>query len=99
MCEPIVHEVEYVAELLAQTPEFIRSQCRAQKIRAVKVGKRWLIPQDEINRLLNVEPTSTSTRSELVITKLEAQNRELKSQLAAVKSFLTGATEVLGISK
>lgn len=96
MSDPIVRDVEYVADLLSQSADFIRSQCRRGKIRATKIGKRWLIPQSEINRLLKIEPMNTSAKSELLITKLETENRELKFQLAAVRSLLSGASEVLG---
>ncbi len=96
MSEPLVRDVDYVAELLSQTPEFIRSQCRKGKINAQKMGKRWMIPQSELNRLLHIEPTSGSQKTELIITKLEAENRELRYQLTAIKSFLTGANSMLG---
>lgn len=96
MNEPFVRDVDYVADLLSQTPEFIRSQCRNGKIKAQKIGKRWMISQTEINRLLQVEPMSSSTKNELIFTKLEIENRELKTQLAAIRSLLKGANEVLG---
>lgn len=43
---------EEVAALLRSSPETIRRMCRVGLIDGVKFGKKWLIPPDEVERLL-----------------------------------------------
>lgn len=42
---------EYVAEKLKVSRERVIAWCREGKIRAVKAGKKWRIPEDELNKL------------------------------------------------
>lgn len=44
-----------VAKLLRISDETVRRQIRTGKIRAVKVGKQWLVPGAELNRILEIE--------------------------------------------
>lgn len=91
------HEVEDVATILGKSPEFVRSLCRNQKIRASKIGKRWVIPKTEVDKILMLDPGESSQKTNLIITKLEAENMSLQMQLNAVRTFLAGASTLLEI--
>lgn len=93
--EKLLREIEEVAKIMGQSNEYIRSQCRNQKIKASKIGKRWYIPQHEVDRLLMLNPNETLTKSELQIVKLVAENKAIRSQLEAVKSLLGSANHLL----
>lgn len=51
MAEPVFFTVEEVAEVIRILPEAVRRKIRAGEIRAFKIGRRWLIRHDEMQRL------------------------------------------------
>lgn len=93
--DKLLREIEEVANLMGQSNEYVRTQCRNQKIKASKIGKRWYIPQHEVDRLLMLNPNETFIKSELQIAKLVAENKAIRSQLEAVKSLLGSANHLL----
>lgn len=91
----VLREVEEVAALLGRSNEYVRNQCRLKKIKSSKIGKRWMVPQQEVDRLLMQDTTETSSKTEIQIAKLIAENRAIKTQLEAVRSLLSGANCIL----
>ena len=55
MMEQKIYTLQETAEILRRSEHSIYLWCRSGKIKAVKPGKKWLIPADEIQRLLTVE--------------------------------------------
>lgn len=94
-----IREIEDVATMLGKSPEFVRSLCRNQKIRATKMGKRWMIPQSEVDKIFLLDPNESSQKSNLIIGKLQAENKSLQMQLDAIRTFLTGATHLLELKR
>jgi molybdopterin-binding protein len=64
-------DAEQAAELLHMNVKQIQSLARSGKLPAVRVGRRWLFPQDQIERLLG-RPTGASASKRLSIS---ARNR------------------------
>ena len=49
------YSTKEVAELLSYNEEVVRRKIRAGEIKAVKFGKKWLIPETEIKKIMEVE--------------------------------------------
>lgn len=49
-----VYSVEEVAEQLKLTSRSIYTYISEKKIKAVKIGKRWFISQDELNKIKTI---------------------------------------------
>jgi excisionase family DNA binding protein len=92
----MMREVEEVAALTGSSNDYIRGQCRSQKIKAIKFGKRWVIPQAEVDRILMINPTDSAAKTELSISKLQAENRALQMQLETIRTLLYSATKLIG---
>jgi len=90
------YTVSEAAVLWKMTENLIRQNIRSNKIKAIKRGKNYFIPQSEIDRLLMVDSGDASMKIELKLVRLEAENRSLQMQLDAVKSFLKGASSIIG---
>jgi excisionase family DNA binding protein len=90
------YTVDEAAVLWGMTENLIRQKIREKKIKAIKRGKNYYIPQSEIDRLLMVDSGDASMKIELKIVKLEAENRNLQMQLETIRTFLKGAAHVLG---
>lgn len=91
----LLRDVDEVAALLGQTNEYIRNLCRLRKIKASKIGKKWMVPQSEIDRILMIDPSEPSSKAEIIIAKLTAENKAIRAQLEAVKSLLGSANHLL----
>jgi len=48
------YPVEMVAQALHITPQALRKRIRKGKVKAIKIGKRWEIPEDEFDRLISM---------------------------------------------
>lgn len=46
------YNVKEAAEILKYNEEWLRELIRQGKVKAFKVGRKWIIKEDEINRLL-----------------------------------------------
>ena len=51
--EKIVYTLQEAAELLRMSEHSIYLWCRSGKLKASKPGRKWLIPAEEIQRILN----------------------------------------------
>ena len=49
--EPIMYQTQEVAELLNVTVDLVRRWLRTGKLRGVRIGKRYFISKDEIEKL------------------------------------------------
>ena len=68
--------VRQVAERLAYTAEWVRHLCATGKLRAVKLGRQWRIPESAVQELLHVQaPDHDDELRQKILAKL------LRSQL------------------
>jgi excisionase family DNA binding protein len=88
--------VEEFAALSHMTENLVRQWIREEKIKAKKLGKSYSIPRSELDRLLMVDKGQATSTHEVIIAKLQAENKTLKMQLDTVKTFLKGASSVIG---
>lgn len=88
--------VDEFATLLHRTPNLVRQWIREEKIKARKLGKSYSIPKSELDRLLLVDKSQATTTNEVLIARLQAENKSLHMQLDTVRTFLKGASSVLG---
>jgi excisionase family DNA binding protein len=49
---PLAHDLRGAAQLLAVSPSFLRLEIQRGRLRASKLGRRCLIPHDELLRYL-----------------------------------------------
>lgn len=56
---PMLTTAEYAA-IVRQSPETIADKCARGEIRAVKVGRRWLISEHEVSGRLRPKPAEVN---------------------------------------
>jgi len=56
--EQMFYTLQEAAELLRMSEHSIYLWCRSGKLKAVKPGRKWLIPAEEIQRIMNGEKTN-----------------------------------------
>jgi len=79
------HPVETVAHALHITPRALRKRIKKGKVKAIRIGKRWEIPEDEFNRLI-------SEARGVTFTEKEAEE-EAEEDIADLQPFLERLTE------
>lgn len=74
--------VEEVAALLNEHPETIRRRIRSGKVKATKLGKRYDISREEMERLKAERPTYQPTDIEVATSKvIEVNEAKLESSI------------------
>ena len=87
------YPVEMVAQALHITPQALRKRIKEGKVRAIRIGKRWEVPEDEFNRLV-------SEARGVAFTKKEAEEEKAEKEgTVNLQPFLERLTESVVLSK
>ena len=62
---------------------------RQGKLKAVKVGKEYVVNMDELYRYLGIETSSQGMQRELYIKELESKIKNYETQINALKNCIT----------
>jgi excisionase family DNA binding protein len=53
--EPVMLQVREVSQVTGLSEASIRAAARDKRLKATRIGRRWLIPRSELDRLLRCE--------------------------------------------
>lgn len=76
-------EVEKLAKLFKLHPDSVRRSIRNGEIKATKVGRSWIVDDDEVERLKATKYTNNDA-----VEGLLKENESLKAELKRIKSIL-----------
>lgn len=95
--------VEELAALLKEHPENIRRWIRQGKVKATKIGKRYDVPMDEVNRLKNENEHDeyVKVKSQAVGQLLASNESTIEASLAMIHRLseqLVNTLDTMGVS-
>lgn len=91
-----MREVEELSSLSGISENLIRYRLRENIYKGERVGKRWMIPEAEFNRILGVDKGSSDFNKEMRMRELESRNKELEMKLNTLNTLLSTASNIIG---
>jgi excisionase family DNA binding protein len=61
-----------VADEIREKPDTVRRRCKTGQIKAIKLGKSWRIPREELDRFMRPGSTKPSPRDRLTERQRQA---------------------------
>lgn len=88
--------VEELASLSGISENLIRTRLRQGMYKGERVGKIWMLPEVEFNRILGVDKGSSDFGKEMRLRELESRNKELEMKLNTLNTLLSTASNIIG---
>lgn len=82
-------KTDEVAKELGKKREFVTSEIRKGKIKAVKSGGEYLISRRDLNTYLGIESEDELLRKDLIIKELQAKIQSYEVKFNAFKGMLS----------
>jgi len=87
--------VEELSSLSGISQNLIRSRLRDGVYKGQRLGKTWMIPENEFNNILGIDKQSNDFTKEMRMRELESRNKELEMKLNTLNTLLTSSMSIL----
>lgn len=87
--------VEELSSLSGISQNLIRSRLRDGVYKGQRLGKTWIISENEFNRILGIDKSSSDWTKESRMRELEIENKELHLKLSTLKTLLSSSINIL----
>lgn len=87
--------VEELSSLSGISENLIRKRLRDGTYKGTRIGKTWMIPENEFNNILGIDKQSNDFTKEMRMRELESRNKELEMKLNALNTLLSSSINIL----
>lgn len=87
--------VEELSSLSGISENLIRKRLREGIYKGERVGKEWMIPENEFNKILGIDKNTSDWTKESRLRELESENKALHLKLNTLETLLSSSMNIL----
>ncbi|WP_294378203.1 helix-turn-helix domain-containing protein [uncultured Clostridium sp.] len=89
--------VSEISSIYGVQPATIQKHIREHKLKAKKIGKKYMVTRRDLNVYLGIENNEEDLRKDLEIANLKAKVKTYEYQLKTIKAMISNLDNIIGL--